>query len=83
MEEARAKVQTEADAVNGDGSTQGGGEVPAKKLRKPKKRMRIVDDSDTDDSDVTKPGHTAGNNEEGDGDGKGLSEAELTRRKHE
>jgi hypothetical protein len=76
-------VQTEADAVNRDGSTQGREEVPAKKLRKPKKRMLIVNDSDTDDSDVTKPGHTAGNNEEGDGDSKGLSKTELRRRKHE
>jgi hypothetical protein len=81
--EARAEVQTETDVGNIDGSTQGMEEVPAKKLRQPKKRLHITDDNDMDDSDVTKPGHTAGHNNEGDGDVEGLSEAELRRHEHE
>ena len=66
------KNRTEADAVN-----EGGAEVPAKKLGKPKKRACITDNSDMDDSVVMKPGHAAGDNEEGDGNGEGLSKAEL------
>ena len=76
-------MQTETDVGNIDGYTQGREEVPAKKLMKPKKRLHVTDNSDADDSDVTKPGHTAGNNEEGDGDVEGLSEAELRRRECE
>jgi hypothetical protein len=78
-------MQGETNMAENDTSTPDGKAVPTNKKSEKlkKKRLRVVNSSDSDEENASKAGHSTGEDEEGDGNGENLSEAELIKRERE